>query len=154
MICRPQTARTCPEVSNKITYAIKLGLHYSSCQWEPRRGTKSVQCWCWMCQDTVASLCQSGVVNSSPITQHRHSETDTLSHCCDVWKLDFSLASHSLLIPHFHSAPADFKQPVAEPATSFNSGIPRSLEHHLIILLTIPATPTVPPFLHNGIWPE
>lgn len=53
--------------------------------------------------------------------------------------------------PHFHSAPADFKQPVAEPATSFNSGIPRSLEHHLIIPLTIPATPTVPPFLHNGI---
>lgn len=29
-----------------------------------------------------------------------------------------------------------------------------SLEHHLIIPVIMPATPTVPPSLHNGIWPE
>lgn len=55
---------------------------------------------------------------------------------------------------HTHTGLTDFKQPVAKPTNSFNSSIPLSLEHHLIILVIMPATPTAPPLLYNGIWPE
>lgn len=110
-----------------------------------------MKCWRRMCQDTVAA--SASQVWLIPVQSHSN---DTLKQTLFPFVVMcensiFLSLSHSLLIPRFHSAPADFKQPVAEPATSFNSGIPRSLEHHLIIPLTIPATPTVPPFLHNGI---
>lgn len=38
--------------------------------------------------------------------------------------------------------------------SSFNSGVPLSLEHHLIISVIMPATPKVPPLHHNRTWPE
>lgn len=38
--------------------------------------------------------------------------------------------------------------------SSFNSSVPLSLEHHLIISVIMPATPKVPPLHHNRTWPE
>lgn len=105
---------------------------------------------CWMRQTAAAFVTQVWLI---PVQPHS-TETDLRGIVVDQRTLDISPGSHSLPSPSSHSAAADFKQPVAEPATSFNSGIPRSLEHHLIILVIIPATPTVPPLLHNGIQPE
>lgn len=156
-IWRPETARACPEVSNKIAHAIKLEFAL----FIPSAGCKRARCWCWMCRGAAAAFCQPGVVNSGPIAQTpapMKQAPFTLLGCVKTpfFSLPFALtcSSSSPPPPPLFSFSTDFKQPVAEPATSFNSGIARSPEHHLIILPIIPATPTVPPLLHNGIRPE
>lgn len=106
--------------------------------------------WCWMRQTAAAFVTQAWLI---PVQPH-NAETDLRGIVVITEHSIFLLVLTCSPSPSSHSAAADFKQPVAEPATSFNSGIPGSLEHHLIILVIIPATPTVPPLLHNGIQPD
>lgn len=166
-VWRPETARTCPEVSNKKNethHQIRTTLFISSVCTHERKH---------MCVVTVLNLvdsvadfdeklaCQLTTINNTEMAFKPTffwwsfcilKQWLNLSHtsCAFLYKTCFFSYSHILS----HSGLTDFKQPVAKPTDSFNSSIPLSLEHHLIIPVIMPATHTVPPSFYNGIWPE
>lgn len=155
---RPETARTCPEVSkkkNETHHQIRTTLFISSVGTHERKH-KCVEVEVLNVPDTVAAFgeklaCQLAAINNTEIVfmsalfsqgsySHpirnscaRHMKLLLLSPI-QVW-----LTSNSLLL---------------KPANSFNSSIRLSLEHPLIIPLIMPATPKFPPSPDNAIWPE
>lgn len=139
---RLETARTCPEVSNKKNethHQIRTALFISPVGARER-----------------THKCTSVVLHSLMPVGCKHQDGILSDIMLKVVAAGAELII-LLCIKHTHAFFShagwnDFKQPVAND--SFNSSIPLSPEHHLIIPVIMPPTPRVPPSPYNGIWPE